>query len=144
MQVYKAPIKDYRFLIKDFLNSEYLDIIFKNSDLNIDDLEMILEEASKLCEETLLPINQLGDLEGCSFKNGDVKTPKGFKEAYKSFVENGWQGLTVDKKYGGQQLPYFINMFFIKLCFIKYTLIIYFNINFSLFKVILNIFYKHI
>ena len=77
MQVYKAPIKDYQFLIKDFLKSESLDSIFKNSDLNIDDLNMILEEAAKLCEETLLPINQLGDMEGCSFNKGNVKTPKG-------------------------------------------------------------------
>ena len=111
MQVYKAPIKDYQFLIKDFLNSGSLDSVFENSDLNIDDLSMILEEAAKLCEETLLPINQIGDMEGCSFNQGNVKTPKGFKEAYKKFVENGWQGLTVSKKYGGQQLPYFVNMF---------------------------------
>ena len=111
MQVYKAPIKDYQFLIKDFLDSGSLDSVFKNSDLNIDDLSMILDEAAKLCEETLLPINQLGDMEGCSFNQGNVKTPKGFKEAYKKFVENGWQGLTVSKKYGGQQLPYFVNMF---------------------------------
>jgi Acyl-CoA dehydrogenases len=111
MQIYKAPIKDYQFLIKDFLNSGSLDSVFENSDLNIDDLSMILEEAAKLCEETLLPINQIGDMEGCSFNQGNVKTPKGFKEAYKKFVENGWQGLTVSKKYGGQQLPYFVNMF---------------------------------
>ena len=111
MQVYKAPIKDYKFLIKDFLSLNVTENIFKNSDLNHDDLEMILEEAAKLCEETLLPINQSGDEEGCSFDKGNVSTPKGFKEAYKSFVDNGWQGITVNKKYGGQELPYFINMF---------------------------------
>ena len=111
MQVYKAPLNDYKFLVKDFLNSGIADSVFKNSDLNTDDLDMILQEAAKLCEETLLPINQSGDSEGCLFKNGKVTTPKGFKEAYKSFVQNGWQGLTVEKKYGGQELPYFINMF---------------------------------
>ncbi len=111
MQVYKAPLKDYKFLIKEFLNSNDLESVFNNSDLSLDDLDMILEEAAKLCEETLLPLNQSGDLEGCTFNKGDVKTPKGFKEAYKNFVDNGWQGLTVNKKYGGQQLPYFINMF---------------------------------
>mgnify|MGYP001178624385 CR=1 FL=1 len=111
MQVYKTPLKDYKFLIKDFLNSGLTDSVFKNSDLNTQDLDMILEEAAKLCEETLLPINQSGDNEGCLFNNGKVSTPKGFKEAYKNFVENGWQGITVNKKYGGQELPYFINMF---------------------------------
>ena len=86
MQVYKAPLNDYKFLVKDFLNSRIADSIFKNSDLNTDDLDMILQEAAKLCEETLLPINQSRDSEGCLFKNGKVTTPKGFKEAYKSFV----------------------------------------------------------
>ena len=68
---------------------------------------MILEEAAKLCENTLLPLNQSGDEEGCILKDGHVLTPKGFKEAYKSFVENGWQGITVNKKYGGQDLTIF-------------------------------------
>ena len=72
---------------------------------------MILEEAAKFCENTLLPINQSGDAEGCFFEGGKISTPKGFKEAYKTFIENGWQGITAKKKYGGQELPYFINMF---------------------------------
>ena len=111
MQVYKAPLKDYKFLIKDFLNSGLSETILKNSEIEIDDLNIILEEAAKLCEEILLPLNQIGDSEGCNFNKGKVTTPKGFKDAYKSFVENGWQGITVNKKYGGQNLRYFINMF---------------------------------
>ena len=111
MQVYKAPLKDYKFLIKDFLNTTSRDQLFKNSDIDQNDLNMILDEAAKLCEEVLLPINQSADEEGCIFNKGKVSTPKGFKEAYKNFVENGWQGLTVEKKYGGQNLPYFMNMF---------------------------------
>jgi alkylation response protein AidB-like acyl-CoA dehydrogenase len=71
---------------------------------------MVIDEAAKICEETLLPLNQSGDLEGCSFDKGKVTTPKGFKEAYKNFIENGWQGIKVNKNYGGQNLPYFMNM----------------------------------
>ena len=112
MQVYKAPLKDYKFLINDFLHATSRDQIFKNSDIDQNDLNMILDEAAKLCEEVLLPINQSSDEEGCIFNKGKVSTPKGFKEAYKNFVENGWQGITVEKKYGGQNLPYFMNMFF--------------------------------
>ncbi len=111
MQVYKAPINDYKFLIEDFLNSSISESILQKSDLNIEDINMILEEAAKMCEDTLLPINQSGDIEGCNYNNGKVNTPKGFKEAYKNFVENGWQGITVKKEYGGQELPYFMNMF---------------------------------
>ena len=111
MQIYNAPLKDYKFLIKDFLNSGSTNLLFKNSNIDHSDLEMILVEAAKLCEKVLLPINQSADEEGCIFNDGKVTTPKGFKEAYKNFVENGWQGLTVDKKYGGQNLPYFMNVF---------------------------------
>ena len=96
MQVYKAPLKDYKFLIKDFLNSGSTDLLFKNLGIDQSDLEMILDEAAKLCEEKLLPINQSADTEGCTFNKGKVTTPKGFKGAYKSFAANGWQGITVD------------------------------------------------
>ena len=109
MQIYKTPIKEFKFLINEFLNLDK-SIILKNKNLESDDLLMILEEASKLCEETLLPLNQSGDLEGCEFNKGKVRTPKGFKEAYKIFTENGWQGIKVNESYGGQNLPYIMNM----------------------------------
>ena len=90
MQVYKAPLKDYKFLIRDFIKSDLFEKVLKNSEIDLEATDMVLEEAAKLCEETLLPLNQSGDSEGCSFNNGIVTTPKGFKEAYKSFVKNGW------------------------------------------------------
>ena len=109
MQIYKTPIKEFKFLINEFLNLDK-SIILKNKNLESDDLLMILDEASKLCEETLLPLNQSGDLEGCEFNKGKVRTPKGFKEAYKIFTDNGWQGIKVNETYGGQNLPYIMNM----------------------------------
>ena len=110
MQIYKAPLNDIKFLLNNFLDLSNHQYILSNSDLEISDLEMVIDEAAKICEETLLPLNQSGDLEGCSFDKGKVTTPKGFKEAYKNFIENGWQGIKVNKNYGGQNLPYFINM----------------------------------
>jgi len=110
MQVYKTPIREYKFLLEDFLELNNNKILTDRS-LEIDDLLMILEEASKMCEETLLPLNTVGDNEGCIFDNGKVIAPKGFKEAYKVFSENGWQGIKVKEKYGGQNLPYIMNMF---------------------------------
>jgi len=109
MQIYKTPIKEFKFLINEFLNLDK-SIVLKNKSLESDDLLMILDEASKLCEETLLPLNQSGDLEGCEFNKGKVRTPKGFKEAYKIFTDNGWQGIKVNESYGGQNLPYIMNM----------------------------------
>ena len=110
MQVYKTPIREYKFLLEDFLKLNNNKILTDRS-LEIEDLLMILEEASKMCEETLLPLNTVGDNEGCIFDNGKVIAPKGFKEAYKVFSENGWQGIKVKEKYGGQNLPYIMNMF---------------------------------
>ena len=110
MQTYKAPLNDIKFILNDFLDLSNNKSILTKTEFDISDLEMVIDEAAKICEETLLPINQSGDLEGCIFENGKVTTPKGFKEAYKSFGENGWQGIKVSEKYGGQNLPYFMNM----------------------------------
>jgi len=110
MQVYKTPLREYKFLLEDFLKLKNNKVL-TNRNLEINDLLMILEEASKMCEETLLPLNAIGDQEGCVFDNGKVIAPKGFKEAYKVFSENGWQGIKVKEKYGGQDLPYIMNMF---------------------------------
>ena len=110
MQVYKTPLREYKFLLEDFLKLKDHKIL-TNRNLEIDDLLMILEEGSKLCEETLLPLNVKGDSEGCIYDNGKVIAPKGFKEAYKIFSENGWQGIKVKEKFGGQDLPYIMNMF---------------------------------
>ena len=110
MQIYKAPLNDIKFLINDFLKLSKEDPIIAKKDLEINDLELVIEEAAKICEETLLPLNQVGDQEGCKFDKGNVYTPQGFKEAYKIFTENGWQGIKVSEDYGGQNLPYFMNM----------------------------------
>ena len=112
MQSYKAPVNDMKFILKDFLNSGASDFLFKDNEFELEDLNFIIDESSKFCEDILLPLNQSGDEEGCKFNNGKVTTPKGFKEAYSKFVENGWQGATLDQNYGGQGLPYIINVLF--------------------------------
>ena len=106
MQIYKAPLNDIKFLLNNYLDNT----ILSNLDFEISDLEMVIDEAAKICEETLLPLNQSGDSEGCIFKDGKVIAPEGFKEAYRNFGANGWQGIKVSEKYGGQNLPYFMNM----------------------------------
>ena len=65
MQVYKTPIREYRFLLEDFLKLNSSKVLTDRS-LEVDDLLMIIEEASKMCEETLLPLNAVGDSEGLS------------------------------------------------------------------------------
>ncbi len=65
----------------------------------------ILEEAASFAAGVLDPINRSGDKEGCTWRDGAVATPKGFKEAYAQFARAGWIGLAVPPEHGGQGLP---------------------------------------
>jgi alkylation response protein AidB-like acyl-CoA dehydrogenase len=71
----------------------------------LDVLDAILEEAASFASGVLDPLNHVADKEGCTWANGEVTTPKGFKEAYKKFADAGWIGLPVPAEYGGQGLP---------------------------------------
>jgi 3-(methylthio)propanoyl-CoA dehydrogenase len=71
----------------------------------LDVLDSILEEAAAFASGVLDPLNRIGDTEGCTWNNGAVTTPKGFKEAYKKFADAGWIGLPVPAEFGGQGLP---------------------------------------
>ena len=104
MQVYKAPLRDMRFVLGEMHDiGEFAALGYEGVDEDL--VDTILEEAAKLCEEVLLPLNAVGDIEGCTLENGVVRTPKGFPEAYKRFCEGGWTALDADPEYGGQGLP---------------------------------------
>jgi alkylation response protein AidB-like acyl-CoA dehydrogenase len=105
MAVYKAPLKDIQFVMNEVLDVSSLSKLPGYEDATPDLIQTILEEAAKLCENVLFPLNRSGDEEGCHYENGVVRTPKGFKEAYDQFREGGWTATTCDPKYGGQGLP---------------------------------------
>ena len=105
MAVYKAPLKDIQFVMNEVLDVSSLSKLPGYEDATPDTIQAILEEAAKLCENVLFPLNRTGDEEGCRYENGVVRTPKGFKEAYDQFREGGWTGTTCDAEYGGQGLP---------------------------------------
>jgi alkylation response protein AidB-like acyl-CoA dehydrogenase len=105
MPTYKAPLRDFRFVLNDLLNIQNYGNLPGFQDATPDMIEAILAEGAKLVEEVIQPLNQSGDREGCTWNNSVVTTPKGFKEAYKAYCDGGWMGLTNDPAYGGQGLP---------------------------------------
>jgi alkylation response protein AidB-like acyl-CoA dehydrogenase len=106
MTTYKAPLRDFRFVLTELFDVGGLASLPGYAEATPDTIEAILEEAGRLCEEVLFPINRSGDEEGCHYENGAVRTPKGFKEAYRTFREGGWTALACDPEWGGQGLPH--------------------------------------
>ena len=106
MPAYKAPLRDMRFLMNEVFDfpTHYANLP-GGEEATPDLIDAILEECAKYCEDILSPLNQSGDEEGCHFADGQVTTPKGFKEAYAQYVAGGWQGLNYPTDIGGQGMP---------------------------------------
>lgn len=114
MAEYKVPLRDMKFLLNEALDFEghYKSLGLPGADLvDRDTMETILDEIAKLAEKVVAPLNRSGDEEGCHLKDGKVTTPKGFKEAYKQYIDGGWQGLSHPEEYGGQGMPMSMGVF---------------------------------
>ena len=111
MAVYKAPLRDMRFVLHEVLDAgNVVTHLPGHEDATPDVMDHVLEEAAKFAENELFPLNRSGDEEGCHYKDGVVTTPKGFKEAYKAYCEAGWPALDTDPAFGGQGLPHVLAM----------------------------------
>ena len=102
---FRRDDRDIKFVLFEHLNIK--DLLFYDAykDFDVDDFNMIIDEALKVCGEVLGPALQDGDQEGCTFEDGVVKVPSSFKECWKVMAENGWIALTTSPEYGGQGLP---------------------------------------
>ncbi|MDB5971688.1 MAG: acyl-CoA dehydrogenase [Hydrocarboniphaga sp.] len=107
MATYKAPLREIGFVLNDVLNVEQLSKqlpLF--AEATPDTLMGLAEEAAKLIENIIAPLNQPGDINGATWKAGEVTVPKGLGEAYRQYAEAGWVSLCNPTEYDGQGLPY--------------------------------------
>ena len=109
MQVYEAPLRDMKFVLHELHEDDGFGNLEALEEFTPDLVDAVLEEAAKVAQEVLLPLNRSGDVEGCTLENGVVRTPQGFKEAYELFREGGWCALASDPEWGGQGLPESVN-----------------------------------
>ncbi|MBO6490711.1 MAG: acyl-CoA dehydrogenase family protein, partial [Pelagibacteraceae bacterium] len=112
MTIYSAPIDDMMFLFEKLRDNKHYHELKKYKEVNSNLAKDILEQAAKITENLILPLAKAGDDTPCAFENGEVRTPPGYKEAYKKFIQDGWTSLSCDPKYGGQGMPKTISIFF--------------------------------
>lgn len=107
MPQYTAPLRDMHFVLHELLNAEqhYASLPAFNGVVSKELINQYLETTADFCEKELSPLNQVGDREGCQWKDGEVTTPTGFKEAYQKYVELGFPSLSAPEQFGGQGLP---------------------------------------
>ena len=115
MPTYNPPLREMQFVMHELFDVVGdLKQLTKHAEMDADTINAVLEEGGKFASEVIFPLNISGDAEGCTLDQTThaVTTPKGFKEAYKTYVEGGWAALACDPAYGGQGLPYVVNQMF--------------------------------
>ena len=112
MPSYTAPVEDMMFLFEKLRNNKKYNELEKYKEVTSDLVKDILQEAAKINQNLILPLAKVGDENPAVLENGVVRTPPGYKEAYKKYIEDGWTSLSCDPKYGGQGMPKTVSAFF--------------------------------
>jgi len=102
---YRAPINDMLFCMKELADLEAVAKLPGFEDAGLETAQAVLEECAKFNEEVVAPLNVVGDRNPSFWKDGEVTTTPGFKQAFRQFGEGGWQGLQHPSDFGGQNLP---------------------------------------
>ena len=112
MPSYIAPVDDMMFLFEKLRDNKNYNELEKYKDVSPELVKDILEEAAKINQNLILPLAKAGDENPAILENGVVRTPPGYKEAYRKYIEDGWTSLSCDPKYGGQGMPRTVSAFF--------------------------------
>ena len=108
MSIYNAPLKDMQFVLRELAGLHEICALPGWEEVTPELVDQVLGEASKFAREVLDPLNRVGDQQGARFADGSVTAPAGYAEAYRGFVDGGWNSLTGDPRYGGQNLPHVV------------------------------------
>jgi 3-(methylthio)propanoyl-CoA dehydrogenase len=103
---FTAPVADQRFVLETIADMPAIARLAKFADATQDVVEAILNEAAKFAEGVFAPLNQVGDKHHAKWNDGKVTLPEGFRAAYQSYIEAGWNSLNADPVHGGQGLPF--------------------------------------
>jgi len=103
--IYQAPYKDMQLLVAQAYQQQGLDQLETLAGFDLELANAVMEEAAKFASGVLAPLNQVGDVQGCGFEDGQVTTPDGWKDAYQQFSASGWISLALPEAFGGQGLP---------------------------------------
>ena len=114
MSDYNAPLRDLRFVLHEVFNAEKVWAQLPQLEETVDNetADAILEEAAKVTGQLIAPLSRNGDEQGAQWNNGVVTTPDGFKEAYSTYIEGGWVGLSGNPAYGGMGMPKMLSVQF--------------------------------
>ena len=102
---YRAPLSEFQFLYAHVVGLNQVSGTALFGDASADTVEAILAEAGRMCEETLAPLDRVGDKHPVRLENGVVRTPPGFAEGFRAIADGGWAGISADPAFGGMGLP---------------------------------------
>src|SRR3990172_8790460 len=106
MTAYTAPLRDMAFVLSELVGIEDVAALPGYGEATPETVGVVLEEAGRFAADALAPLNRVGDVQGSRLENGQVRTPDGFRDAYRQFVDGGWNGVPFYPAYGGQGLPW--------------------------------------
>ena len=102
---YRAPVSDYEFMLRHVVGFDRVSGTERYSEASSDVVSAILNEAGKMCEEVMAPLQRNGDLNPARLENGVVRTSPGFADGWKAIAEGGWIGISAPEEHGGMGLP---------------------------------------
>ncbi|WP_386175548.1 acyl-CoA dehydrogenase [Sulfitobacter sp. R86518] len=102
---YRAPVEDFAFLFDHVVGLDAVRQTDRFEDASEDVTRAILEEAGKMTNDVLAPLQRAGDQSPAKLENGVVRTSPGFADGFKAVAEGGWIGMSADPEFGGMGLP---------------------------------------